>query len=342
MGYSRTLRVAETPAFPLVGMTMDPASSRRRPFKRYRAYGLKFDSEVELPWPVATAASGRPDVLIRLGEVPPTLESPADGRGCWQTAPDTFLIGMDGVGRCLVSEGGRQIRLALAREGGDALACLTDSILAACLQMRGVLTLHASAIATAEGAVLIAGNVAAGKSTLAAALVDRGYPLLADGIVGVVLGDGGAPLALAGFPSVKLWAGAMKKLDRSWRRAAGAPVRFGVVRYPVPARRFHGDALAVRAVYVLSNSGEGEIDVKTPAPVRAFSALVGCTFRLGFLKGLGQEAVHFRTLSSLVRCAPANYLKRPAAACEPAELAVRMSEHLSHKPNTPALARPNA
>ena len=193
---------------------------------------------------------------------------------------------MEGAARCLVSEGGRRIRLAVARDGGDALACLIDSVLAACLQMRGILTLHASAVATVEGAVLIAGQVATGKSTLAAALVDRGYPLLADGIVGVAPAGGDTPLALAGFPCVNLWDGAMNALDKSWRRAA--PARTGILRYPVPARHFHSDALPVRAIYVISNFGTAdEVVVKPLAPARAFSSLLECTCRFRFPEGAG-------------------------------------------------------
>ena len=308
-------------------MTMNSTSSQGNSSNRYRAYGLTFDSEVELPWPAA-ASDGRPDVVIRLGEVPPALDSPVDGDGCWQTAPGAFLIGMAGAARCLVSEGGRRISLEMTRDGGDALVGIIDSVLAACLQMRGFLTLHASAVATAAGAALIVGRVAAGKSTLAAALVDRGYPLLADGIVGVVQDGGDDPLALAGFPSVNLWGSAIKVLDKPWRRAAAAAARPGIPRYPVPARRFHGDALVVRAVYVLANFDDHELVVKPLAPKRAFAALTGCTYRRGFLKGLGQEGMHFRVLPEVVRRAPVNALTLRWKAGATTAAAARIAESL--------------
>jgi len=142
----------------------------------------------------------------------------------------------------------------LAQGGADAFACLLDAVLAACLQMRGILPLHASAIATAQGAVLFAGRVGAGKSTLAAALIDRGYALLADGIVGIGLDGGGTAVARPGFPRIRLWADAMRMLAPRWQRAAEAPFRPGIESYSVAPDRFHGADLAVHSVYVLTNS----------------------------------------------------------------------------------------
>ena len=281
-----------------------------------------------MPWP-ASDFQGRPDIIIRHGEVPPALESPVDGGCGWQTAPNAFLIGMGFTARCLILDGGRLIHIALGQDGKDSLACLIDSILAACLQMRGVLTMHASAVATAEGAVLIAGNVATGKSTLAAALVDRGYRLLADGIVGIAPGSDGMPLAQAGFPIMNLWALAMNTLDKSWREATGKPSRSGIVRYPVPARHFCGDPLALRAVYVLRSFHGTEDIVKPLSLPQAFSALLNCTFRLRFLKGLKQDGVHFRTTTTLAKQTPVYYLRRPGAVrMTPTALADQVIGHL--------------
>ena len=71
---------------------------------------------------------------------------------------------------------------------------------AALLQQRGVMTLHASAIETQAGAVLFAGPSGIGKSSLAAALVERGNTMLADDVTGVVLDAAGRPVALSAFP----------------------------------------------------------------------------------------------------------------------------------------------
>ena len=294
----------------------------------FQGYGLRFASEIDLPWP-AGGSGGEPDVSIRSGAVPCSLKSPVDKGACWQTAPEGVLLSIEGIGRCLVSESGRQVRVALAKDGAGPFACVLDSVLAACLQMRGLLPLHASAVATAQGAVLFAGRVGSGKSTLAAALIDRGYSLLADGIVAVAPCGGGAPRALAGFPCLRLWSRAMRLLAPRWQEAAKAPVREGIESYAVEAGRFHDAALAVHSVYVLAGSTDAKPTIEPVERVRAFADLTQYTCRFSFLQGLGQSESHFRTMAALVRQARVARLKkqRPPAR-PPAELAACVAKHL--------------
>ncbi len=294
----------------------------------YRAYGLNVDSDVELPWPSAAARNGEIDVAIRLGDVPRYLESPVDRHGYWQTADGAFLINPDGGPRWLVSEKGRLVRVAPAKDG-DVGVHLIDSVLAACLQMRGIIALHASAIATAAGAVLFMGSVGVGKSSLAAALTDRGYPLLADGIAAIARDNGGNPLALGGFPRIRLWARSIDALDKTWRRRkAGPATRAGVGSYAVPAGRFNGKAVAVHAVYVLSSTVDREVVIKSLPPGPAFAALVRWSFRMRFLRGLGEEKNHFRTVSAVASHATIQRLVRPHVGHPPAVLAAKVAERL--------------
>ncbi len=283
---------------------------------------------MELPWPSAAARNGEIDVAIRLGDVPRNLGSPVDRHGYWQTADGAFLINPDGGPRWLVSEKGRLARVAPA-EDGDVGVHLLDSVLAACLQMRGVLVLHASAIATAAGAVLFMGPVGVGKSSLAAALTDRGYPLLADGIVAIARDSNGNPLALGGFPRIRLWARSIDALDNAWRRRkAGSAARAGVGSYAVPAGRFNGNAVAVHAVYALSSTVDREVVIESLSPGPAFAALVRNTFRMRFLRGLGEEKNHFHTVSAVASRATIRRLVRPHVGHPPAVLAARAAERL--------------
>ena len=294
----------------------------------YRAYGLTVDSDIELPWPPATVCNGEIDVAIRLGDVPLNLDPPKDQQGYWQAADGALLINPDGGPRWLVSDKGRLVRVAPAK-GGDVGIHLADSVLTGCLQMRGALVLHASAIATAAGAILFMGPVGVGKSTLVAALTDCGYPLLADGIVAIVRDNNGNPLALDGFPTIRLWANSIDALDKTWRsRKAGSPIRAGVGNYAVPEGRFTGKAVAAHAVYVLSSTVDREVVVEPLSPGQAFSALLRNSFRMRFLRGLGEEASHFHAACAVVRCAAMQRLVRPLIGHPPAILAAKAVERL--------------
>ena len=158
----------------------------------YTAYGLHVRSPIALPFaPRSGRPAGAPDVAVRFGPTPVALPAPARVRKKvgvrWEAAPGAFLMNVDGTARYLVSDG-RDV-LVEPRGGSDSeiAGLLTGPVLAALLQQRGVMTFHASAVETRAGAVLFAGHSGSGKSSLLAALVERGCAMLADDVAGVVL-----------------------------------------------------------------------------------------------------------------------------------------------------------
>ena len=118
---------------------------------------------------------------------------PCNVRPNWESAPGLFLLEVDGVARYLVREGREIVVERAGNDDGAVTAFLLGSVLAACLQQRGILTLHASAMATDDGAVLFAGHSGVGKSTLMAALTERGYAMLSDDVTGIVRNGGDGP-----------------------------------------------------------------------------------------------------------------------------------------------------
>jgi hypothetical protein len=276
---------------------------------RYAAYGLCMRSEVALPFR-AGSPNGEPDVTIRFGPTPETLGASGERYGLWQSMPGAYLLDVDGVARYLVT-GGREIVVEPTGDGDAAVSVfLLGSVLAACLQQRGIVTLHASAIETGGGAVLFAGVSGSGKSTLLAALVDRGYAMLADDVTGVVLGTGGRPVALSAFPCVRLWADAVDGL--AWRGRTRGRVRDELEKYLAPVERFRTEPLAVGAVFTLASHNRDEFEIDPASRPVAFEQLLRHTYRMRALRGLGRQRDHFRAVGALARQAPLTCVKRPA------------------------------
>lgn len=179
----------------------------------YDAYGLNVRSHIPLRF-VRARKRLTWDVDIRLGRTPEALPEAELRRGIWQASAGDFLLRAKGVARYRVT-GGRRI-VGEPEHGADPAmveAILAGSAMAALLQQRGVVTLHASAVQTSAGAVLFAGHSGSGKSSLLAALVARGYTMLADDVVGIVLDARGRPVVLSAHPGCRLWAPAMDLLD---------------------------------------------------------------------------------------------------------------------------------
>ena len=233
-----------------------------------------------------------------------------------------------GVPPDLTIRSGRDIVVDRAAESeADARVFLLSTVLAACLQQRGVLTLHASAVETGTGAVLFAGASGAGKSTLLAALVDRGFRMLADDMTGVILDAGTRPVALDAFPAVRLWADAVDAL--SWRDRIEDPVRVGIEKYAVPVASFRPSPLSVRAVFILGSYNRRTIEIEPVTRGGAFAHLFRHTYRRRFLHGMGRQHEHFRALTALarrvsvVRVGWPSHPSRPVAVADEVERRLR-------------------
>lgn len=290
---------------------------------------MNIDSELELPWPVAASGRGELDVSICCGKVPKTLGPTAETHGYHQVAAGSYLLNVEGVIRCLVSEEGRQVRIAQETDGSHAIVYVLDSILSICMHLRDILPLRASAVATAEGAVLFTGSPGIGKSTLVAALIDLGYPLVADGIVGIKRTKDNSPRMLCGFPVILLWKKALRALQGTWCRNMHLPTRPGLENYPIPVRHFHGRETPVHAVFHLAGGNGGDILLKPIARAQALVTLMQHTCLGHLLRCLGRDSEHFRNVTAVIRHSVAERLSRPGPRdCSPAALAACLSGHL--------------
>jgi hypothetical protein len=81
---------------------------------------------------------------------------------------------------------------------------LVGPVLGLLLRFRGVVCLHASAVALGDRAVVFLGPEGAGKSTTAAALAQRGHAVIADDVVGLIEQDGHFSV-LPAYPHLSLW-----------------------------------------------------------------------------------------------------------------------------------------
>ena len=145
----------------------------------YTAFGLTIQSDLELPGfePVPAAA---PDVRVLQAEP----ASPDDG--------DAHVgARAEGVLRASVWEG-REIRVVPDPEADPLYvsAVVTGELFSVLLRQRGLLVLHGSGAVRDGRAVGLVGDSGWGKSTLAAALVSRGWRLVTDDLLVVDAASG--------------------------------------------------------------------------------------------------------------------------------------------------------
>jgi hypothetical protein len=184
-------------------------------------------------------------------------------------------------------------------------AYLLGPVLGLVLRLRGVICLHASAVAFEDRSVAFVGAPGAGKSTTAAAFAQQGHGVLSDDIVALAEREGSFHV-MPGYPYLCLWPESLKMLHDS-------PETFPRITPDGEKRRlalgnmgprFESRPLRLAGVYFL---GERRPD---PAPyvetIRAKAALLSLVADTYANKILDRDlrAREFEVLSRLVETVP--------------------------------------
>ena len=217
----------------------------------YCLAGLSVDSEIAVPGLISIKRDEEShDITIRRGTVPLELDQATRTGPTWSIAHNRFLLRIPGVARFLIADGRSILFEAEAQTPDRELAVfLAGSVVGILLHQRGHIVLHASAVRIEDRAVLFCGASGAGKSTLAAALSQRGYPLVADDICTFGLTAGEMPQVLPDGRQLKLWSQAIDRLSLNGSR--GQKVRNPIEKYYVEPDAVFSEALPLGAIYVL-------------------------------------------------------------------------------------------
>ncbi len=176
-----------------------------------RAYGLTIRSAVPLPELTPADPAAPADLTITFGAVPdlPAYEGLSASA---YPAPAEIHLGFRDAGKYAIRHGHTIVLDPLPDADPRVLRLyLLGPALTLALHQRGWLVLHASAVAVGGRAVGFLGAPREGKSTLAAALHQRGPDLVSDDVVAVAVrlapaAPTGEPLwVYPGFPQLKLW-----------------------------------------------------------------------------------------------------------------------------------------
>lgn len=290
----------------------------------YTAFGLCLAAE--FPCPELAPGVGSPDVLIRYGMVPATLATAKKIGVRYQAAPGQLLLTVDGVARFLVQDGKEIIVERAPESDDDSLRLfLLGSAMGGLLQQRGMLTLHSSAIEVDGGCIGFLGRSGVGKSTLATALLRRGYRLLTDDVCAVTLAPNATPIVHPGYPQTKLWADALTKLATPPETLRRVRPQLDKHAWPVAAA-FCPEVRPLRRLYVLHTINTADLTVQEVERGEKFQVLKNHTYREPFLDGLDGRVPHFRVCAVVAQRVPLSRIIRPSHPFLLDELMTRLEE----------------
>lgn len=276
----------------------------------YRVAGFSVGSDIALPGLIGDeTGDGPPDIAIRLASVCQRLDGASAVGPTWELAGDRFLLRIPSIARFLLT-GGREI--AFETEDGrsleDVAPFLMGTVFGLLLHQRRRFVLHASAVCVDGKAVLFCGPAGAGKSTLAAALIQRGYPLVTDDFCAVE--PGAVPLVHPDGRQLKLWAEAVAELGLD--ASQGSPVRREVRKFYVEPAAARRDALPLGAVYLLREAYAPHSPGIVPVNIaEAVLLLQRSAFRPRLARRLGLREDYFRAAAAIIGAASVFELRRP-------------------------------
>jgi hypothetical protein len=245
---------------------------------RYSVYGLSLDAEPPIPGLIPSDDNHPPDVVVRLqaaceGDV--SASRTANERVWYQSQWLDGRTGQpgltihksidDGAYRFDYPDGAQFIVHAAGdRVLGlhppdltltDLTTYLTGPVLGFLLRLKGVVSLHASAIQVGDRAVAFVGDAGAGKSTTAAMFTRLGYKVITEDIAALSSEDGGLSVR-SGCTDIALWPDAVALLYGSPRALPRFTGGWDKRRLDLAgAGAFAGGSVPLGAVYMLSNDG---------------------------------------------------------------------------------------
>lgn len=266
----------------------------------YWAYGLEIQSELEFPemYPYAVK---KPDLEIKFGKVPAVLTGPElIAKEKFFISPTEYLIHLP-ICSYYVKEGA-SITIEL-KENADIpsvrLFLLTNAM-AAILHQRNKVALHAGAIQTEKGLVVICGESGAGKSTTISALQQKGYKIFVDDVL-VLEKNEKHVVGVAAYPTLKLWDDTIEKL------ALGVipeeqKLRESVNKYRVSFQ----DDFTTRTTpiyiifYLRKEEANNSIEVTKKDGLEAFKILYSQLYRTSMMNNTKSQAILFERLNQVI------------------------------------------
>jgi hypothetical protein len=301
---------------------------------RYPVFGLSLRSN--LPIPALTCSDlpkDTPEVELHLGIFPELELSPGDARvlskmiyvssytdqfgepalRAWEAADGALVhLAYSDGNQFWLDRAGRTIWAVWSERSSleNATSYLLGPVLGLVLRLRGIICLHASAVAFGESSVAFVGPAGAGKSTTAAAFAKLGRGVVSDDIVGLVEREGVFHV-LPAYPHLCLWPESVNMLYGS-PDALPQPIHDWEKRQLALGENgtsFERHPLPLRAIYILGERRQNAAPLVSAISEReVLLSLVANTYATNLIDRT-LRGTEFEVLSRLISGVPVRMIQ---------------------------------
>jgi len=192
---------------------------------------------------------------------------------------------------------------------------LYGSILTAALQMNNRFAIHASAVLKDNALYLFCGNSGIGKSTIASQLHTKGFPLFSDDKC--VLFWNEKDDAFYSYPSLKitrLWENSAEELsdDGFIHSPTKVALKQNKFQFLLEDSEVIDEAKQIHSIYRIHNGHrDSKLKLVDPTGIQKIKQLRNQTHRLGYVKGLAKQKIHWEYMTNIIQHVPYRVIHRP-------------------------------
>jgi len=297
----------------------------------YIVYGLRIAADASIPGLIKSPASAEPDLKIWLKSEPPWLaECLAMRETLWYVSPEQEEGGKPALtvtklaagayfrfvyadGSTFILDGSTTRLWATWPDSSslqDTAVFLLGPVLGFVLRSRGIICLHASAVAIGREAIVLVGTGGSGKSTTAAAFALQGYPVLSDDVA-PMQSHADAYFVRPGYPRLCLWPESVNLLYGGREALPRITPNWEKCYLPLDdnGHQFQHEPLPLGAIYLLGERTAGT-EVPRIQPVAASGGLVSLVQNtyMNYLLDKQQRAQEFEFLGRLLSQVPVRWV----------------------------------
>jgi hypothetical protein len=249
-------------------------------------------------YPELRQSNCSPEVFLSYGNIPDHLQDNLVDFPFIEANTNQYLLKLKGIGKILL-ENGTSITLEKEKKTNnlDLERYVLTNILGILSYQRNWIPMHGGVFEKNGKGILITGLSGNGKSTLLAALSQKGYKIVSDDISNVQIIDNKA-FAQPCFPNLLLWKKTAELLKIETKTEN--KLRSDAEKYIIPLTedQFYNKPIELTHIYVLQNKNvtEEKIELKGFGKIES---LRKNTYRPWFVKTINKQKEHFIQLGQL-------------------------------------------
>lgn len=256
------------------------------------------------------------DVAVVNADIPASLPDAAAAGVLWAAAPGRCWVEVPGVARYLAAAGAElTLEPVVGADPADVVRFARMAPLAALCYQRGIVAWHAATAVRDGQAVILAGDSAAGKSTLLASLLARGWGMLGDELAPVTLSADGTVTVLATGDEIRLWPDVITRLGDEEQLGAALPLPpddgRGWARSLAAGTRALSSPVPVRTIWRLALHNHGETEITTDEGFDRFDAVGRLAYNGRLAHALLDRRAYLQLAATVASNIPHHLVQRP-------------------------------